>query len=220
MCSIVLKLGRPIGDTVTRADTKQTHKMADINEDGLLLCNMGNSSDEAFATLFRKYYKDLVLFAGTILREQTVCEDIVQTIFLRLWDNRDRLRIETSLKSYLLSAVRNSCIEELRHRKIVSVHQQETLSGSALGDHDTARYILYSDLNDHLQEALGKLPPKLRECFEMNRFQNLKYREIAEQLNVSVRTVEVRIGDALNLLKNYLGEFYTAICIILLSDVW
>ena len=85
MCSIVLKSGRPIGDTVTRADTKQTHKMADINEDGLLLCNMGNSSDEAFATLFRKYYKDLVLFAGTILCEQAICEDIVQTIFLRLW---------------------------------------------------------------------------------------------------------------------------------------
>lgn len=138
MRSIVFKSGRPTGNTATRADTKQTQKMADINEDGLLLCNMGNDSDEAFATLFRKYYKDLVLFAGTILREQEVCEDIVQTIFLRLWDNRSRLRIETSLKSYLLSAVRNSCIEEIRHRKIVSVHQQETLSGSVLGDHDTA----------------------------------------------------------------------------------
>ena len=124
----------------------------------LLLCNMDNDSDEAFATLFRKYYKDLVLFAGTILHEQEVCEDIVQTIFLRLWDNRSRLRIETSLKSYLLSAVRNSCIEEIRHRKIVSAHQQEILNGSVLGDHDTARYILYSDLNDHLQEASGKLP--------------------------------------------------------------
>ena len=178
----------------------------------LLLCNMDNDSDEAFATLFRKYYKDLVLFAGTILHEQEVCEDIVQTIFLRLWDNRGRLRIETSLKSYLLSAVRNSCIEEIRHRKIVSAHQQEILNGSVLGDHDTARYILYSDLNDHLQEALGKLPRKLRECFEMNRFQNLKYREIAERLNVSVRTVEVRIGDALKRIWANFTPQYALFC--------
>lgn len=87
--------------------------------------------------------------------------------------------------------MRNSCIEEIRHRKIVSVHQQETLSGSVLGDHDTARYILYSDLNDHLQEALGKLPEKLRECFEMNRFQNLKIpgnRRTAERLGADGRS--------------------------------
>ena len=78
-------------------------------------------------------------------------------------------------------------------------------------DIDTENYILYSDLYDHLREALDKLPIACREAFEMSRFEQLKYKEIAVKLNVSERTVEVRVGKALGLLRHYLRDFLSAL---------
>ena len=137
--------------------------------------------------------KTFVLFSCVFLKEQNSSEDIVQDIFFRLWENRENLSIESSLKAYLLTAVKNSCFEELRHREVVRTHQNYVMGSSDLIDYNTEHYLLYSDLNDHLQEAIKKLPEDMRTIFEMNRFKNLKYREIAEELNVSVRTVESKI---------------------------
>lgn len=162
---------------------------------------------EIFALLFRTYYKDLVLFAGACIPEREICEDIVQSVFLRLWNERGELVIETSVKSYLLTSVRNACLDEIRHRNVVREHEAHVFSYDRQEDIDTENYILYSDLHRHLMEALRKVPDKLREAFEMNRFEGLKYKEIAEKLNVSERTVEVRIGKTLELLRTYLKDF-------------
>lgn len=188
--------------------------------DDELLRLVSQGDNDAFGVLFNRYYKDLVLFAGTIIREQQACEDIVQNIFLKFWNQQSTLTIQRSLKSYLLSAVRNSCIEVIRHRKVVSEHQQAMLREDLLTSCNTDHYALYSDLSEHLREALDKLPPKLRECFEMNRFQNLKYHEIAQALNVSVRTVEVRISQSIAFLREHLREFCCYLYLILLNNMW
>jgi len=83
---------------------------------------------------------------------------------------------------------------------------------------DTEHSILYSNLQSHLEEALNKLPEACRVAFEMNRLEGLKYREIAEKLNVSERTIEVRIGKALGLLREYLKEFF--VFLLLISGSW
>jgi RNA polymerase sigma-70 factor (ECF subfamily) len=127
---------------------------------------------------------------------------------MRLWDDHETLQIDVSLKSYLLTSVRNSCLDEIRHRRIVREHEAYALAAGSPGNIDTENYVLYSDLRQHLEEALGKLPANYREAFRMNRFEGLKYREIAAKLNVSERTVEVRIGKALLLLRQYLKEFF------------
>jgi RNA polymerase sigma-70 factor (ECF subfamily) len=103
--------------------------------------------------------------------------------------------------------VRNACLDEIRHRNVVREHEAHVFSYDRQEDIDTENYILYSDLHRHLMEALRKVPDKLREAFEMNRFEGLKYKEIAEKLNVSERTVEVRIGKTLELLRTYLKDF-------------
>ena len=190
------------------------------HSDDELLPLIAQGDNEAFGVLFNRYYKDLVLFAGTIIHEQQACEDIVQNIFLKFWNQDSAPMIQRSLKSYLLSAVRNSCIEVIRHRKVVSEHQQAMLREDILTSCNTDQYTLYTDLAEHLQEALDKLPPKLRECFEMNRFQNLKYHEIAEALHVSVRTVEVRISQSIAFLREHLREFCCYFYIFLISDLW
>lgn len=176
-------------------------------EERQLLEQLRKGNRKAFSVLFTSYYKDLVMFAGTLLAERDPCEDIVQSVFLKIWEERKDLYIETSFKSYLLTAVRNRCLDEIRHRQIRWEHEESVLSCPILDDVDTENYVLYSDLYVHLKKALDKLPAINREAFMMNRFGNLKYREIAARLSVSERTVEVRIGKALELLRHYLKDF-------------
>ena len=115
------------------------------------------------------YYKDLVLFGGTYIPEKSTCEDIVQNIFLKLWNDRKSLVIENSLKSYLLKAVRNYCLDELRHRRIIDEHIAYELKSDSIDIDTTENYILYSDLCRQLKNALEQLPPQEREVFEMSR---------------------------------------------------
>lgn len=185
----------------------------DTQQENFLLSALRQDNKEAFSLLFQKYYTDLVLFCGNFVRDKSSCEDIVQSIFLKLWNDRKSIRIETSLKSYLLRAVRNSCFDEFRHLEIVRQYESDP-DHSVLDCYDTDNYILYSDLSAHLQQALDQLPAPYREAFEMNRFEGLKYREIAVRLNVSERTVEVRVSKALEMLRKLLKDFYQIALII------
>lgn len=184
------------------------------NEEQFLLNELNKGNKDVFSLLFEKYYKDLVLFAGNILQDKECCEDIVQNIFVKLWENRKTFMIETSLKSFLLTSVKNGCLDELRHRKTVKDHETY-VSHSGWTDMNTEDYVLYSNLKSHLDEALIKLPEVCREAFAMNRFEGLKYKEISEKLGVSERTVEVRIGKAIGLLRIYLKDFLIVIFIII-----
>ena len=184
-------------------------------EEQNLLIGLRQGDSDTFSKLFTAYYRDLVLFGGNFLPDREMCEDIVQSVFLRLWNDRASLEIETSLKSYLLKAVRNSCLDEIRHRNIMRQHESFALSNNVLEDVDTVHYILYSDLSRHLDEALRQLPDVYREAFEMNRFGGLKYKEIAARLQVSERTVEVRIGKALELLRVKLKDFLLLVIMFL-----
>jgi RNA polymerase sigma-70 factor (ECF subfamily) len=172
-----------------------------------LFTGLKKGDADVFSFLFRTYYKDLVLFCSAYIPDKAVCEDIVQSVFLKLWSDRETLEITTSLKSYLIAAVRNGCLDEIRHRNIVLQHESHAINFHPQNNVDTENYVLYSDLHRHLTETLSRLPAPLREVFEMNRFKGLKYKEIAARLNVSERTVEVRIGKALLLLRQYLKDF-------------
>lgn len=178
-----------------------------MNTDSLLLAELRRGSRNAFSSLFRKYYQDLIFFGGTFLPDRASCEDIVQNIFVRLWENREYIYIEDSLKSFLLRSVQNACIDELRHKQSVNEYEKYMETFTDCGSMDTEKYILYSDMHAQLEKALQRLPELCRQAFVMNRFERLKYKEIARQLNVSERTVEVRIGKAIGLLRVYLKDF-------------
>lgn len=185
------------------------------NEELSFVNELNKGNKEVFSLLFEKYYKDLVLFAGNILQDKDSCEDIVQNIFVELWENRNILQIETSLKSFLLKSVKNGCLDELRHEKAVREHEDYVSVYKEWSDMNTEDYVLYSNLKSHLDEALKKLPEVCRVAFVMNRFEGLKYREISDKLGVSERTVEVRIGKAIGLLRTYLKDFLIIIFIII-----
>lgn len=179
----------------------------DKQQEYFVMSALRQDSKEAFSLLFQTYYTDLVLFCGNFVKDKDSCEDIVQSIFLKLWNDRKNIQIEISLKSYLLKAVRNSCLDEFRHIEIVRQYETE-YGSSVLDNYDTENYILYSDLYTHLSRALEKIPDLYKEAFVLNRFEGLKYREIAEKLSVSERTVEVRVSRTLDLLRKQLKDFF------------
>lgn len=180
-----------------------------------LLAQLKRGDKNAFETIFKSYYKDLVLFGGSILQDRFLIEDIVQTVFLRLWNTHKELEIKTFLKAYLLTAVRNSCLDEIRHTEVIREYQQATPDLHQLEDYDTDNYILYSDLSEHLEQAIQKLPEQYAKVFRMSRLEGTKYKDIATQLNISERTVEVWVSKSLDLLHTYLKDFIFALILML-----
>jgi RNA polymerase sigma-70 factor, ECF subfamily len=183
-------------------------------EENLPVKQMLGGDESAFSIIFNTYYIDLVLFAGTFLRDRQAAEEIVQEIFIRLWENRESVIITSSLRSFLLKSIQNRCIDTIRHMKIVDDYQSKLQNHPLLLENDTENYVLYSELEDDLKKALGKLPDDISKIFLLNRFEGLTYHEIADQLNLSVRMVEIRMGKALALLKQYLKDYLITILVL------
>ncbi len=162
---------------------------------------------DSFSNIFTAYYKDLVFFAYSITRELPGAEDIVQDTFVKLWEDHEKLNVTVSLKSILLKTIQNKCIDWQRHKKIINNHSTYIIDNSPLYEYDTDNYVLRSELEGRIEKAIANLPEKFKEAYEMNRYEGLKYQEIATKLNVSIRTVEVRISKALDLLRKSLIDF-------------
>lgn len=189
--------------------------MKDDNQHLLLAIKLGNK--DAFTVLFRKYYKDLVLFGGIFIKDKECCEDIVQSVFLRLWENRASFEITTSLRSFLLQSVRNGCLDTIRHLQVVRDHENYSVWMEKMYNLETENYVLYTELSDKLHVAINALPIDCKTIFEMNKIEGLKYKEIALQLSITERTVELRIVKALKLLRENLSDYFVLLLFYLLN---
>jgi len=172
-----------------------------------LVTKLREGDNNAFSVIFTSYYKDLVLFALNFTHNIESAEEIVQDLFVKIWEDHETIIINGSLKSYLLKAVHNKCIDRIRHLKIRQKYNNEVLTNSIDYEYNTDNYLITSELEDLVRTALDKLPPEISQAYRMNRYEGLKYQEIAEKLNVSVRTVEVRIGKALCALRIELQDY-------------
>jgi len=150
----------------------------------------------------------MVFFAYSFTHELNIAEDIVQDTFVKLWEEHEKLNVTVSLRSVLLKTIQNKCIDWHRHKKVLNNHSTFIIDNSPLYDYDTDNYVLRSELEGRIENAVASLPENIKEAFEMNRYEGLKYQEIALRLNVSVRTVEVRISKALDLLRKKLIDYF------------
>lgn len=173
----------------------------------VLLLKLTNGDKEAFSAIFTAYYRDLVLFAARFTHESESAEEIVQETFVKLWESHASSGNIESLRSFLLKAVQNRCLNWHRHNKIRQIHHDEVTFNAILFEYDTDNYIVGSELESQIKKAMLLIPPDCAEAFRMNREDGFKYQEIAEKLNVSIRTVEVRISKALHLLRQHLSEY-------------
>lgn len=178
-----------------------------IQYENFLVKKLNVGDPDAFSEIYHAYFKDLVMFAFSIIKEMADSEEIVQDTFVKLWEDRTKLDVKNSLKSMLLKSVQNRCIDWYRHKKTISKHTEYILNNTSLLEYDTENYILWSELNGLIETALAEMPEKFREAYEMNRNKGLKYQEISEVLSVSVKTVEARISKALEFLRNELKDF-------------
>jgi RNA polymerase sigma-70 factor (ECF subfamily) len=175
-------------------------------EEQILFEKIKTGDEKAFEALFRHYYPHLCLYATRILKNDSAAEEIVQDLFVRLWEKRKKTEIETSVKHYLFRAVKNQCLNYIKHNKIKKDYSQKFLAeteSAALNDN----FETHTELFQKMEESIAELPEKRQEIFRLNRQEGLKYREIAEKLNISIKTVETQMGLAMKTLREKLRDF-------------
>lgn len=176
------------------------------------------SSYGLFREDFHQYYSTLCQYAFTILKDADLCEDVVQEVFLRVWEKKQELVGSKELRFYLFTAVRNNCLTALE--------KSRKYSTTSLNDHDAVaeQKELFPEkqngktYDELLAEALAQLPPKCREVFILSRMSKLTYQQIGDTLGISVKTVENQMGKALRTLRGFVkGLQYIIIIGIIFS---
>lgn len=162
-----------------------------------------------FQKLFEEYYASLVLFAYNYVKDQDEAEEMVQEVFTNVWIKAETIAITSSVRSYLYGCVRNASLNHLKHQKIVNQYQSHQLATASDSFEETPLEL--EELQQKLRAALDKIPAKCREVFELNRFEGLRYKEIAAQLNLSLKTVENQMGKALKILREELGDYMSLV---------
>jgi len=168
-----------------------------------LLRRIRDGDVDAFSSLFRRYYEPLCFFAVRYLHDAQSAEGIVQDFFVRLWESRAALSIQSSLKSYLYASVRNACLNQIRHEDFSTSFDDEAERPDT-GAMKPDIQVESAELADALERAMNALAPRCRQIFTMAKFDGLSYQEIAEILNISINTVKTQLQRALKTLSKTL----------------
>lgn len=193
--------------------------MVNISKVELVDANTFNTTDDrAFENLFKANFKSLLSYASVMLYHDSHAEEIVQNVFVRIWEKRDVLEVQVSVKAYLYKCVHNDCLNYLKHKKIKAKYQEHTIFGMNDRTDNTTDRLILSELQDRLQLALNDLPEQCRTIFQMSRFDELKYREIADELGLSIKTVENQMGKALRILRLKLVDFLPILILFMHND--
>jgi RNA polymerase sigma-70 factor (ECF subfamily) len=161
----------------------------------------------AFEALFHAYHAPLCAFAYRYVAARDLAEEIVQEVFLFVWERRETWDVRTSVKNYLFTAVRNASLSYLRHERVVRRRQAETVELFAHPVESTDTETRTAELVAAVHRAVGRLPERCRLIFTLHREQGLTYAEIAGVLEISPKTVEVQMGRALKALRKTLAGF-------------
>jgi RNA polymerase sigma-70 factor, ECF subfamily len=165
-----------------------------------------NGDEGQFESLFRSSYVSLVRYAKTLIKDHDTAEEIVQDLFYRLWQDKEKLNIESSLNGYLFRSVHNRCLHYIEHNRVVERHAEEMAYRQPETQESPSDILNYKELQDKVARILERLPERCGTIFTMSRFEGLKYSEIAQKLSVSVKTVEANMGRALKEFRRELSQ--------------
>ncbi|XOV67935.1 MAG: RNA polymerase sigma-70 factor [Fluviicola sp.] len=172
-----------------------------------------------YESTFREHYEPLTRYAHSILKNQEEAEDAVQKLFIKFWEKRFELQIE-NVRAYLYRATYNTCLNEVKSKKNLRNHVSED-DVQILASDDSSNNILEEELQSQIETAMEVLPEKCRQVFQLSRFEEKSYKEISEELNISVKTVENHIAKALKIMRTELSEYLPWLLItILVSKGW
>jgi len=168
-----------------------------------------------FEDIFNLFYTPLVIYATGYLTGEEQAREIVQEAFLKLWEKKGTLSPDTNIRAYMYAITRNLCLNHLDHlrvgRQYLGMHKQEMMDAQinyiALSHH-ASDHITVIELAEKIKVLIRDLPEKNRKIFAMHRFRHMTYREIAAEMNISVKAVEAHISRALKHLKENLPEYF------------
>ncbi len=171
-------------------------------------------TEKEFEFVFRAYSPRLKAFIRKFIQDDDIAEDIIQDTFVKIWTRRNEIE-ESTFQSYLFTLVRNACLDFLKHQKIADIHSTE-MKCSALQEapyyadffSDPYHQTLYNEVQREIDTVINNLPEQTRKIFRMSHFDGLKNAEIANLLNISVRSIEKHNKKALELLKSHLASRY------------
>jgi RNA polymerase sigma-70 factor (family 1) len=180
-------------------------KRADI--DSKLISGLKKDNHDSFQQLFEYYSVPLYKFAIGYLKSKEFTEDLVQEVFLKIWDNRENLKTNTSFQSYLFTIALNSVRKHFNHLSKQTEFKHQILTDLSENQYDLDKNLDYESLLDKLDEFISQMPEKRREVFIKKKFEEKSLKEIAEELSVTTKTVEYHITEAMKYLKNEFEKF-------------
>jgi RNA polymerase sigma-70 factor (ECF subfamily) len=173
--------------------------------DKFLFSLISKGDRNAFNILFEYYYSGLTVYANQFLNNLKDSEEIVQDTFLKIWESHEKLHIHSSVRDYLFKAVKNKCLDFIKHQNV----SRNFLEAEKNNESVTENYNLFveHELREMINATLDKLPVECRKVFVLSRIQDLKYKEIAKELGISVKTVENQISKALKIFRKALKDY-------------
>lgn len=168
-----------------------------------------------FEQLFRMHFERLCSFAKQYVADMDTAQDICQKVFIRLWEKREDMDTERSITSYLFTSVKNRCLNHIRdHKKYRSQLLDMECGDLEIGMAITEDHFALQELQERIEAALATLPPKCRQVFELSRYEQKKYKEIALELDISQKTVEAHMSKAIKMLRDDLGDYLTVLILL------
>ncbi|MEP7107327.1 MAG: RNA polymerase sigma-70 factor [Ferruginibacter sp.] len=181
-----------------------------------ILKDLFNGDEETYVFLFKEYYVPLCLYSKKYVGCKNIAEEIVSDTFLKLWENRKLVKINTSIKAYLFRAVANNSLSYLRKMKTEDNLKQFFYESSTSNSYfsiaeDEEQGLISENLTDKIKEAVDKLSKQQQKVFKLRRFEKRKAKEVAEIMGLSVKTIEMHLSKATLRLKQNLINFLTII---------
>lgn len=178
-----------------------------MNQEDKIFQSAAKGDLKAFEVLFRTFYSELCNYAYQYFRDKDTAEEIVQDLFYKLWEKKKTISIRSSIKSYLYRSVYNNAMMIIREKNTRKTTNNLPENTEMFPGHEPDEQMETSELNSVVESTLSSMPDRVRKIFEMSRFEGLKYKEIAEKLLISIKTVEANMGKALKLFKENLKEY-------------
>ncbi len=188
--------------------------MSDFQDADLVL-KIKKDNQSAFEVVFLRYYSSLCSYAFSILGNKDTAEEIVQDLFVRLWENRHNVEITNSLKAYLYRTVHNQCINQLESWKIrnqyskkqIQAYEKNLVEITPFAEDYPIANLIAQELEDKIQKSIDALPDQCRQVFLLIRMQKKSYQEVASKLGISLNTVKTQMQRAVFKLRDMLQEY-------------
>lgn len=179
-----------------------------------------SSDSEDFDQIYLENFPTLHRYAYTILNDRELAEEMVHQVFLKILERTEPVDLHTSLKSYLLRSVNNECLNYIKHQKVRQNYHSYAIHSMRDRVENPSSKLACQELELHIAQAINDLPEQCRTIFQLSRFEDLKYGEIAIQLGISVKTVESHMRKALKRLRLELADYLPLIGWIVIIKVW